>query len=149
MLPDPIRLADNGLSTEDLALSVDAFNDGVRIAEITVGGEIIDLMLMGPEFEIGTTQAIQNLPVVVNSGKILPVSSLAKVQVTTGPTAIWHRERQRAITVRIRPDNAIALGDVINIVRENTYASWRGGRFTSWYKISAHRDGKGIRCYSF
>ena len=118
VLPDPIRLADNGLSTEDLALSVDAFNDGVRIAEITVGGEIIDLMLMGPESEIGTTQAIQNLPVVVNSGKILPVSSLAKVQVTTGPTAIWHRERQRAITVRIRPDNAIALGDAINIVRE-------------------------------
>ena len=87
VLPDPIRLADNGLSTEDLALSVDAFNDGVRIAEITVG-EIIDLMLMGPESEIGTTQAIQNLPVVVNSGKILPVSSLAKVQVTTGPNSL-------------------------------------------------------------
>ena len=122
VLPDPIRLADNGISAKDLALSVDAFNDGVRIAEINVGGEIIDLILMGPESDIGTTQAIQNLPVVVSSGKILPVSSLAKVQVTSGPTAIWHRERQRAITVRVRPDNDIALGDAINIVRDKVLA---------------------------
>ncbi|HAT35270.1 MAG TPA: AcrB/AcrD/AcrF family protein [Rhodospirillaceae bacterium] len=118
VLPDPIRLADNGLTTQDLALSVDAFNDGVRVAEINVGGEIVDLMLMGPEADIGATQAIQNLPVVTSSGKILPVSSLADVKVTTGPTAIWHRERQRAITLRIRPDNTVALGDAIDIVRD-------------------------------
>ena len=118
VIPDSVRLADNGLSTRDLALSVDAFNDGVRVAEINVGGEIIDLMLMGPVTDIGTTQAIQNLPVVTGSGKIVPVSSLAKVQVTTGPTAIWHRERNRAITLRIRPDSSIALGDAIDIVKQ-------------------------------
>ena len=118
VIPDAVRLADNGLSTRDLALSVDAFNDGVRVAEINVGGEIIDLILMGPVADIGATQAIQNLPVVTRSGKIVPVSSLAKVQVTTGPTAIWHRERNRAITLRIRPDSSIALGDAIDIVKQ-------------------------------
>ena len=81
---------------------------------------------MGPETDVGTTQAIQNLPVVVSSGKIIPVSSLARVQVTTGPTAIWHRERQRAITVRVRPDNDIALGDAINIVRDKVLTQVTG-----------------------
>jgi HAE1 family hydrophobic/amphiphilic exporter-1 len=118
VVPDLVRLADNGLSTRDLALSVDAFNDGVRVDEISVGGQIIDLMLMGPEADIGATQAIQNLPVVTRSGAILPVSSLADVQVTTGPTAIWHRERSRAITLRIRPDSSVALGDAIDIVKQ-------------------------------
>jgi HAE1 family hydrophobic/amphiphilic exporter-1 len=56
--------------------------------------------------------------VVTRSGAILPVSSLADVQVTTGPTAIWHRERSRAITLRIRPDSSVALGDAIDIVKQ-------------------------------
>ena len=48
IVPDRVRLADAGLSTQDLAVTVDAFNDGVRVAEVTEGGQQIDLMLMGP-----------------------------------------------------------------------------------------------------
>ena len=62
--PDRVRLADAGLNARDLAITVDAFNDGVRIAEVTEGGEQIDLMLMGPEDQIDTTQGIASLPVV-------------------------------------------------------------------------------------
>ena len=47
MVPDRVRLADAGIDARTLGLTLDAFNDGVRIDEITVGSERIDLMLKG------------------------------------------------------------------------------------------------------
>ena len=88
IVPDPVRLADNGLSTTDLGLTLDAFNDGLRISEVTVEGERLDLMLKGPERDDERTQGIANLPVVTASGVILPAQSVAEVVITSGPTEI-------------------------------------------------------------
>jgi len=107
--PDPLRLADNGLTVRDFGETVDAFNDGLRIAEITVDGKRIDLTLMGPVRGIQETQGIANLPVVVSSGDILPVNSLATVEVTAGPTEIRHLERERTVTLEVRPAPQIPL----------------------------------------
>ncbi|MBL4721583.1 MAG: efflux RND transporter permease subunit [Alphaproteobacteria bacterium] len=114
--PDPVRLSDNGISARDLGLTIDAFNDGLRVAEITVGSERMDLMLMGPDRDIGYTQGIGDLPVVTKSGIILPLRSLASVTVTSGPTAIRHVERSRTVTLEIKPADHIALGDAIEIL---------------------------------
>ena len=115
--PDRVRLADAGLNARDLAITVDAFNDGVRIAEVTEGGEQIDLMLMGPEDQIDTTQGIASLPVVTRNGTILPVSSLANVEVTAGPTEIRHVDNARTVTLQIRPAPRLALGEALDILQ--------------------------------
>jgi HAE1 family hydrophobic/amphiphilic exporter-1 len=109
IIPDQIRLGDNGLNARELGITVDAFNDGLRVAEITVDGERVDLMLTGPEFAIGQTQDIGALPVVTRSGTILPVSQLADILVTAGPTLIRHVERQRTVTLEIRPAAEVPL----------------------------------------
>ncbi len=107
--PDPLRLTDAGVTGRDFASTVDAFNDGLRVAEITVGGKRIDLTLAGPESQIIQTQGIEQLPIVTPSGEILPVSSLARVEVTSGPTEIRHLERERTVTLDIRPATAMPL----------------------------------------
>ncbi len=117
--PHRVRLADAGLSARDLALTIDAFNDGVRVAEVTEGGSQIDLVLMGPEDNVVETQGIGNLPVVTKSGTILPVGSLAKIDVTAGPTEIRHVERARTVTLQIRPAAKIALGDALDILQRD------------------------------
>jgi len=114
VLPDPVRLADNGVSARELGLTIDAFNDGLRVTEITVDGERIDLMLMGPEGNVTQTQGIAALPVVTRSGDILPAGSLAKIIVTSGPTEIRHIERSRTVTLQITPPPAMALGDALD-----------------------------------
>tara|TARA_Y100001934_G_scaffold114865_1_gene140606 strand:- start:1059 stop:2696 length:1638 start_codon:yes stop_codon:yes gene_type:complete len=119
IVPDRVRLADAGLSTQDLAVTVDAFNDGVRVAEVTEGGQQIDLMLMGPEDGIGETQGIATLPVVTPAGTILPVSSLADVQVTAGPTEIRHVDSARTVTLQIRPAPLLALGEALKILQHD------------------------------
>ena len=117
VLPDPVRLADNGVSARELGLTIDAFNDGLRVAEITVDGERIDLMLMGPENNVTQTQGISALPVVTRSGKILPVGSLADVVVTSGPTEIRHMERSRTVTLQVTPAPSVALGDAMDVMQ--------------------------------
>jgi len=109
VLPNPVRLADAGLSARDLGEAVDTFNDGLRVAEITVDGKRIDLMLRGPDNQIVETQGIGALPVVTRDGDILPVEALASIALVGGPTEIRHRERQKTITLEIRPAAGVPL----------------------------------------
>ena len=117
--PDRIRLADAGVDAATLASTVDAFNDGIRVAEVTVGAERLDLMLKGFAGENGSarTQSIGSFPVVTQSGQILPVSALADVQMTAGPTEIRHRERLRTVTLEVRPSNDLPLEAAIELIR--------------------------------
>ena len=107
--PNRIALADAGVSAAQLGQSIDVFNDGLRVAEITVDGERIDLRLKGPQDHITQTQGIASLPVLTRNGEIVPVSSLASVELTTGPTQIRHKERRRAVTLKLTPRSDIPL----------------------------------------
>ncbi len=122
VIPNPLRLGDNGVSARELGLTVDTFNDGLRIAEITVDGKRIDLTLLGSEGRIGSTQDIANLPVVTGSGKIIPVSSLADVLVTSGPTEIRHVERLRTVSLEITPRTQIPLEEAMDLLRSEVIA---------------------------
>lgn len=116
--PDPLRLADNGVTARDLGQTIDAFNDGLRVAEITVNGERIDLTLKGNTEKITETQGIGYLPVVTQSGQIVPVNSVADVVVTAGPTEIRHIERERTVTLQIRPSPTLPLESAMELVRD-------------------------------
>ncbi len=118
VMPDRLRLADNGVTARDLGQTVDAFNDGLRIAEITVEGERIDLTLRGPEKHILATQGINDLPVVTTDGMIIPASSLADVLITAGPTEIRHSERLRTITLQIKPPADMPLEVAMELIQE-------------------------------
>ncbi len=118
VIPDRVRLADNGVTAQELSMSVDAFNDGLRVVEVTVGGKLIDLTLRGPQPGVTQTQGIGALPIVTSSGRILPASSLTRVELTAGPTEIRHRERFRTITLEIRPNENIPLEAALDTIRQ-------------------------------
>ena len=122
VIPDPVRIADNGLTATGLAQSIDAFNSGLRVAEITVDGRRIDLTLQGPRDYIAETQGLGQLPVVTASGLILPLNSLARIEQTVGPTEIRHRDRVRTVTIDIQPAPAIPLEAAIETLRDRVMA---------------------------
>ncbi|MEX2614915.1 MAG: efflux RND transporter permease subunit [Alphaproteobacteria bacterium] len=115
--PDPVRLADNGVTARDLGDTVDAFNDGLRVVEITVGAKRLDLMLTGSHSAVAETQGIGNMPIVTRSGTILPLRSLADIEVTAGPTSIRHVERARTVTLEIQPADTLALGEAVELLQ--------------------------------
>ncbi len=117
LFPDRLRLADNRVTAREFGEAIDTFNDGLRVLEVTVGSDRLDLMLQGPESNVVETQGIASLPVVTPSGDILPASSLAEVVLTSGPTEIRHFERSRTITLEVRPAPGIPLEAALEILR--------------------------------
>lgn len=117
IVPDRVRLADNGLSAASLGQSVDAFNDGLRVNEITVDGKRIDLTLAGPRNIIGQTQGIGALPVVTSDGRIVPVEGLADVRITSGPTEIRRAERARTVTLQVTPNADTPLQEALERIQ--------------------------------
>jgi HAE1 family hydrophobic/amphiphilic exporter-1 len=122
VFPDRMRLADNGVSARELGETIDAFNDGLRVAEVTVGSTRMDLTLRGPVNNVVETQGIANLPVVTSSGTIVPTSSVADVVLTAGPTEIRHRERFRTVTLEVRPAPGVPLEVAIETLRQGVVA---------------------------
>jgi HAE1 family hydrophobic/amphiphilic exporter-1 len=120
--PNRVALADNGLSAQDLGQSVDAFNDGLRVSEITVDGKRIDLTLMGSVDNIDATQEIGALPVVTRDGRVVSVDSLARIAVTSGPTEIRRSERVRTMTLRVTPADSMPLQEAIELIEDNVVA---------------------------
>lgn len=119
IVPNRIKLADNGVTVQELGETLDAFNDGIRVAEITVGGKRIDLTLKGPLKQVIETQGISSLPVVTRSGTILSANQLAKVIVTSGPTEIRHIERARTVTLEIVPPERIPLEAAMDALKND------------------------------
>ncbi|MDP7097248.1 MAG: efflux RND transporter permease subunit [Rhodospirillales bacterium] len=127
IIPNRTKLADNGVTARELGETIDTFNDGLRVAEITADGKRIDLVLKGPLNRIMETQGINNLPVVTQSGTILPTSSLADIVVTTGPTEIRHIERSRTVTLQIRPPAKIPLEAALDTLTSEVIDKLRAG----------------------
>ena len=117
IVPDRLRLADNDLSAMDLSLAVDTFNDGLRVDETMFGGRVMDITLRGSTDDFKETQNIESIPVVTPQGRIIPVGSVADIEITAGPTAIRHRERLRTITLEIRPAPNLTMEEAIDLVQ--------------------------------
>ena len=103
VLPDRLKLADNGVSARELGETIDVFNDGLRVAEVTESTQQIDLVLKGPDKEQEQTQDIGQIPVVTSEGRILPASSLSDIRLEAGPVSIRHRSQLRAVTLELTP----------------------------------------------
>ena len=104
---------------------MDAFNDGLRVAEINVGNRRLDLTLKGDSTILSglRTQDVGSFPVVTPTGRIVPVSELAEVRVTAGPTEIRHLERLRTITLEVRPSDALPLEAAVELLETDVIAA--------------------------
>jgi HAE1 family hydrophobic/amphiphilic exporter-1 len=92
---------------------------------VTVGNDRIDLMLKGPRDDIVSTQGIAHLPIVTGDGQIVPLSSMADVSITAGPTEIRHRERERTVTLEIVPAPQLPLESALELVNREVIAPLR------------------------
>lgn len=119
IIPNSQKLTDNGLSARALGLTVKAFNDGLKVDEVTVKGKRIDLRVIGQTKAIEETQSIGELPVLTPKGQIVPVSSLAEVKLSSGPTEIRHKGRERVVTLEIRPKPTLALESGMEMIQES------------------------------
>jgi len=122
VIPHRLHLSDSGVTARELARTIDTFNDGLRTAQSTVDGKLMDIVLKGRSDSVGRTQGIGNLPIVTAGGQVIPASSVADIVLTAGPTEIRHRERFRTITLEVRPNQTLPLEAAIDTIRDQVIA---------------------------
>lgn len=126
LVPDRDRLRALGMTARDFGLLVDVLMDGRDIGDFKQEGQKkIDLVLKASEQEISTPEALYEALVAVPGGRVVPLSSLAAIERTTGITQIRHLERQRTITLQVTPPPQVPLEAAMETIAERIVPALR------------------------
>lgn len=127
IVPDRDRLKANGMSTRDLGVALDVLMDGRVIGDYKQEGKKkIDLILKAADQDIPTPEVLYQATLATPQGKIIPVSSLATLQQTTGMALIRHLERARTVTLQITPPKSMPLQTAMETIEEQIIPQVRG-----------------------
>ena len=123
------RAAELGLSNRELGFAVSALVDGAKASDYQLDGREIDIRVMADIEGTGAgahrTHRLGELPIATPDGRIVTLDSVAELVEVNGPVQINHRERERAITLRITPAETMALEEAMDIVENGILAPMR------------------------
>jgi len=125
VLPKWQNAAELGMSAADLGYAVDALVDGAYATDYYVGGDEIDLSIVGRYDDAGSSEDIAGLPIATPTGDLVPLSALANVVLASGPEQINHRERQRTISIQVTPPETFPLEEAMDLIAEQIIAPMR------------------------
>ena len=136
LVPKLVQAAEMGIDSADLGYTVDALVDGAYASDYFIGGDKIDLTIMGKELHARRTQDLNSLPIATPAGQLIPLSALAHIKLSSGPEQINHRERVRAVTVRVTPPPHIPLEEAKDRVQQEIVQPLiDGGELEGGYSI--------------
>jgi len=134
------RASELGLSNRELGFAVSALVDGAKVSDYIYQGREIDLRVMAEETALHRTHLLEQLPIATPGGALVTLGSVADVVERNGPVQINHRERMRAVTLRINPEEERPLEAAMELVERDVLAPMREeGRLGGLYR--AHLSG--------
>ncbi|MCK5505379.1 MAG: efflux RND transporter permease subunit [Thermodesulfovibrionia bacterium] len=129
LIPHRDRLKASGMTASDLGISLDVLMDGRKIGDFKQEGKKkIDLVLKASEKDISTPEELYRSLITTRGGKIVPVSSLAEIERTTGITEIRHLERKRTVTLQVTPPETVPLQEAMEIIDSKVIATLKEQR---------------------
>jgi HAE1 family hydrophobic/amphiphilic exporter-1 len=135
--PDRVRAASLGLAARDIGQAVDTLLDGRKVSDYQHDGKEIDLTLMGTSSSTNRTQDFDNLLLRTADGRLITLGSVADVRWVAGPTQINHIERQRAITIQVRPPRETPLETAMQTLKNKIIAPLKeSGEISGLYNIN-------------
>ena len=115
--PNQDALKALNLSSYDLGVITDVLMSGRKISDFEQDGKKkIDLVLKANDEQIKTPEDILASQLVVPNGSLVPLSSLATAQATTGISEIRHLDGKRTITLQITPPNNMTIQETMGIL---------------------------------
>ncbi len=135
--PDRVRAASLGLAAREIGQAVDTLLDGRKVSDYQHDGKEIDLTLMGISSFTKRTQDFDNLLLRTADGRLITLGSVADVRWVAGPTQINHIERQRAITIQVRPPRETPLETAMQTLENKIIAPLKkSGEISGLYNIN-------------
>lgn len=119
IIPERDRLRAVDMTASELGTDLDVLMDGEKISVFKQEGhKKIDLILKASNKDFSTPEELYQALVSTPGGKIIPISSLAKLERTTGVSEIRHLERKRTISLQVTPPKTTSLEDAMDRIRE-------------------------------
>jgi outer membrane protein TolC len=119
VVPDPLRLAEVGLTTADLGLAVQTLGDGAILGDYRIGGRTIDLKLMSrASVSQRSTASLAEAPIATSGGSVVPLGSLGTLRRVNAAPQINRENRQRAVTLQFTAPRGLALEQAIGEVEQ-------------------------------
>lgn len=117
VIPDWVRLAQVGLTPEDLGLAVRTRGDGAIVGEYRIDGDTIDLKAITTDsVDQDFIGALGDLPLATPQGQVISLESVAQLRSTTAPQQINHVARQRAVTLQFTAPPGLALEEAMSLI---------------------------------
>jgi HAE1 family hydrophobic/amphiphilic exporter-1 len=119
IVPERDRLRASGMSSYDLGIQLDVLMGGRKVGDFKQKGQKkIDLVLKASDKDFSTPEELYNALVATPKGRIVPISSFARLERSTGLDQIRHLERQRTISLQVTPPKTIALEEAMDIIHD-------------------------------
>ncbi len=137
LYPKLMQSAEMGISASDLGYTANALVDGAYSGDYLYKGDKIDLTIVGRASSIEHTQDVEALPVATRVGQVVPLGAVARIEYSSGPEQINHRERVRAITIEVSPPPEVPLEDAMLRIRNQIVEPIRdSGQLDGGYRIA-------------
>lgn len=117
IMPDPVRLAQFGLTPRDLQEQLMAYNEGIPSGEVLEGEQMLRILVRFKNFRQNDLETIRNQPVFTPDGAYRPLKEFANVELSKGEPDITRENLKSNIVVTARLDNR-DIGSAIREIRQ-------------------------------
>lgn len=108
LTPNDRRIAELGMTREQVGRAVRAMGDGLYLGEYVSDGERMRVIMRG--LEAVDPEAIESAPIVTPNGGAVPLGEVATLLRGVGPTQIAHVDGRKTLTINVSPPPGVALG---------------------------------------
>ncbi|UCD56170.1 MAG: efflux RND transporter permease subunit, partial [Candidatus Hydrogenedentota bacterium] len=119
---DRQRAALMGLSTEVIGFALKVAFNGYKVSTYREGDEDYDITVQLPESDRRVTDILRELLIPTPSGQLVPLSTVAKFEITGGLGQVNRINHERAVTVKAGVDEEIIPGPVVRARAEGILA---------------------------
>lgn len=142
---DRTKLAELGLSVQDVADVIQTNVGGRRAGAYRIGGEEFPIIVRLRPEDRRTTESLANIPLRLPGGQIIPISSVIDPRSALGPPQINRVDGQRVTRVTANLAAGTAMGEAIGAIRARVaeinmppgFSVYFGGEYEEQQKASA------------
>jgi len=106
-----LRAAEMGISVAEIARAVRASMEGETATQFRDSGKEVDIRVRLHAVDRLSSEDVGRITLMNRQGDIFPLSQVADLSRSTGPSKIWHRNRQQLITVTAN-NTGRSMGDI-------------------------------------
>jgi HAE1 family hydrophobic/amphiphilic exporter-1 len=129
-LVDPAKIGNLGITNDDIATSVRALISGDRASAFRQNGEDVDIVVRLRPSDRAGVDSIRGIAVPTRAGSV-PLSSLVRVEATSGPTTLRRYDRQNQVLI-----GANVVGRNLNEVQQEIQSKLQGSNLPSDISVS-------------